>query len=223
MNTHFYSDKLPDIGDLVVGVMTQFENNIISIRLPEFSDVTAYMYVKSIRVRKIKTVVKIGQTMVFHVTKVDLDKEYVELDNRDVDKNETDAIINRFNLFKHIRATGDYQANHHMRGVIPCPGVGLKRRIAKQFKVYNLDEFRTSCLNYKTEERCSQLRVRDWEGKRVSVHSILTYKTENSRHGCIGRYLNAVRNMCKLVNHWLATGERLPNFKRSTTVPHPIC
>ena len=34
------------------------------------------------------------------------------------------------------------------------PGIALKRKIAQRFQVYSLDEFRTSCLNNKTEERC---------------------------------------------------------------------
>jgi hypothetical protein len=34
---------------------------------------------------------------------------------------------------------------------ISTPNLALKRKLA-EYKVYNLDEFRTSCLNYKTEE-----------------------------------------------------------------------
>lgn len=123
---------------------------------------------------------------------------------------------------------GDYQPNQHMRGVIPCPGVGLKRRIARQFQVYNLDEFRrrrlwrTSKLSYLKEEVCGNLRVQNIEGKSFSVHSVLTYQTESKRYGCIGRDLNAVRNMCKLVHNWLKHGERVSNFQRSKKDTNPL-
>lgn len=33
------------------------------------------------------------------------------------------------------------------------PNIGLKRKLAEYITVYNLDEFRTSCLNYKTEKK----------------------------------------------------------------------
>lgn len=37
------------------------------------------------------------------------------------------------------------------------PNMGLKRKLSEYFTIYNIDEFRTSCLNYKTEEKCQNL------------------------------------------------------------------
>ena len=34
---------------------------------------------------------------------------------------------------------------------ISTPNISLKRKLKEHFTIYNLDEFRTSCLNYKTE------------------------------------------------------------------------
>jgi hypothetical protein len=56
--------------------------------------------------------------------------------------------------------------------------------------VFNIDEFRTSCLCYKTEEKCENLHLKfnkDPNQKIRKMHSILTYKMENSRTGCINR------------------------------------
>jgi hypothetical protein len=37
---------------------------------------------------------------------------------------------------------------------ISTPNLGLKRKLAEYFTIYNIDEFKTSCLNYKTENKC---------------------------------------------------------------------
>lgn len=113
---------------------------------------------------------------------------------------------------------GDYQCNRHLKGVIPCPGIGLKRRVAGAFKIFDLDEFRTSCLGHKREERCGNLRVTGKDGKVRKLHSVLTITSENGRYGCINRDLNAVRNMRKIVQEWLAIGERPLRFRRGVEV-----
>ena len=38
-----------------------------------------------------------------------------------------------------------------MKSFIPTPNLGLKRKLAEYYSIYNLDEYRTSCINYKTE------------------------------------------------------------------------
>ena len=39
-----------------------------------------------------------------------------------------------------------------MRNFISTPNLGIKRKLQERFEVYNIDEFRTSCLHYKTED-----------------------------------------------------------------------
>ena len=112
---------------------------------------------------------------------------------------------------------GDYDGRSNLRGCIPVPGVGLKRKISRQLSVINLDEFRTSALSWNKEEYCNNLVV-NLNGKRREVHSILTYKTDNNGQGCIGRDLNAVRNMKILVESRLEGGGRLLNFRRGVEV-----
>jgi hypothetical protein len=106
-----------------------------------------------------------------------------------------------------------FKTNCH-KGNISTPNNRLKRLIGKQMKLYNLDEFRTSKLNHKTEEVCENLYLPDLKGKSRKIHSVLTYKMENEQIGCINRDENAVNNMIKIVNHYLNKKERLLKYRR---------
>jgi hypothetical protein len=104
---------------------------------------------------------------------------------------------------------GNWSANKNMKHMVSTPGIGLKRFLLKHFKSYDIDEFRTSILHNKTEERCENLYL---EGEKI--HSVLTYKMENGRLGCINRDRNAVLNMQKIINYILETGNYPPAFQR---------
>jgi hypothetical protein len=78
-----------------------------------------------------------------------------------------------------------------------------------------LDEFRTSLLNYKNEEICKNLYLPDKKGILRKLHSVLTYKMENNRYGCIQRDINSVKNMKKIVAYWLVHKKRPEKYRRS--------
>ena len=59
---------------------------------------------------------------------------------------------------------------------------------------------------FRGDEYCENLKILK-AGKKRQVHSILTYQTASGRLGCIGRDLNAVRNMKKLVESFLEENE----------------
>jgi hypothetical protein len=101
-----------------------------------------------------------------------------------------------------------------MKHFISTPNITLKRKLKEKFDVYNLDEYRTSCLNYKTEEQTDNLYRLDKKKNKHKIHAVLTYQMFNRRKGCINRDRNSVLNMKKLVDHYLAKKERLPNFAR---------
>ena len=107
-----------------------------------------------------------------------------------------------------------FKTNCH-KGNISTPNNRLKRLLGKQMKLYNLDEFRTSKLNHKTEEACKNLYLPDSKGKSRKLHSVLTYKMENKQIGCINRDENAVNNMIKIVNYYLDKKERPLKYKRN--------
>ena len=104
-----------------------------------------------------------------------------------------------------------------MRNFISTPTLTLKRKLQTQFQVYNIDEFRTSCLSYKTEEPCKNLYLKfkaDTKQKDRKIHSILTYQMENNRKGCINRDKNGCRNIQKVFNSYMVTGERHEKYRR---------
>lgn len=102
---------------------------------------------------------------------------------------------------------------------ISTPGIGLKRKLAEHFTIYNLDEYRTSCLNYKTEEKCENIVLPDKTGFSRKIHSVLTYQMENKRMGCINRDENAVNNMVKIVKQFLKDKTRPEKYRRDYKFP----
>jgi len=70
----------------------------------------------------------------------------------------------------------------------------IKRR-NNRTTLINIDEFRTSCLSYKTKELCKNLYLPDKKGEDRKIHSTLTYQTENNRKGCINRDKNGCKNI----------------------------
>jgi hypothetical protein len=105
---------------------------------------------------------------------------------------------------------------------ISTPNLGLKRKLNEYLTIYNLDEFRTSCLNYKTEEKCENMYLPDKKGIKRKIHSILTYQTESKRMGCINRDENAVNNMIKIVNTYLLNKTRPEKFRKDYKFPEKI-
>ena len=105
---------------------------------------------------------------------------------------------------------------------ISTPNLGLKRKLAEYFKIYNLDEFRTSCLNYKTESKCENLYLPDKKGTERKIHSILRYQIESNRMGCINRDENAVNNMIKIIKLYLIDKTRPEKYRRCYKFPEII-
>ena len=109
---------------------------------------------------------------------------------------------------------GDWSIGKQMKNFISTPNLSLKRKLQERFKVYNIDEYRTSCLNYKTEELSKNLYLVDKINKERKMHSILTYKMENKRNGCINRDKNGCKNIQKVFNYYIEYDERPERYKR---------
>jgi len=122
------------------------------------------------------------------------------------EKFETDSII----------CYGDWSIGKQMRNFISTPNLRLKKIIKKEYKTYSIDEYNTSKINYKTEEENENIYLPDKTGKSRKIHSILTYKTENKRMGCINRDNNSVRNMKKITEYFLEHKTRPEKYKRGT-------
>jgi|TARA_Y100000385_G_scaffold5470_1_gene6022 hypothetical protein len=109
---------------------------------------------------------------------------------------------------------GDWSIGKQMKNFISTPNLSLKRKLQERFRVYDIDEYRTSCLNWKTEELCKNLYLPDKKNKERKMYSILTYKMENKRNGCINRDKNGCKNIQKIFNYYIEYNERPEKYKR---------
>jgi hypothetical protein len=169
---------------------------------------------------------------------------------------------------------GDWSVSKQMRNFISTPMIGLRKMLLSHFDVINIDEYNTSALNHKTEEKTKNLHIhvkkkvkgekkktkqiqksnknkqknkslepeinnidilninpinntasnslslkqlfinKDKSVGYYKLHSVLTYKMENNRLGCINRDRNAVLNMKKIVVSWLTDRTRPEKFRR---------
>jgi hypothetical protein len=114
---------------------------------------------------------------------------------------------------------GDWAVSKQMKHIISTPQIGLKRMLKKHFKIYNVDEFRTSCLDYRTEEKNTNAKVITKDGKTKKLHSVLVStipKFESS--GCKTSYQNrdrnSVLNIRKIVKSWFEKRERPYRYRR---------
>ena len=112
---------------------------------------------------------------------------------------------------------GDWSVGQQMRNFISTPIKGIKKLIKENFKTYSIDEYKTSAINYKTHEKNENMYMVDKEGTLKKQHSILTYKMENGRQGCINRDKCAVNNFDYITKYYLEKRERPEVFKREKT------
>ena len=101
-----------------------------------------------------------------------------------------------------------------MKGIVSTPNLKLKKIIKKNFKVYDLDEYNTSKINCYTLKENKNLWLPDRLEKSRKLHSVLTYKMDNKRLGCINRDENAVNNMITIVNEFIKFKKRPEVFTR---------
>ena len=148
-------------------------------------------------------------------------KWYGYINKKRTEDNMVNKIAEKYSK-DHIIVIGDWSIGKQMRNFISTPNLTLKRKLQTTFKVYNIDEFRTSCLSYKTEEVCENLYLKfkkDEKQKDRKIHSILTYQMENNRKGCINRDRNGCKNIQKVFNSYMDTGERPEKYRREYTIP----
>ena len=146
-------------------------------------------------------------------------KWYSYINKKRTEDNMVNKIATKYSK-DHIIIIGDWSIGKQMRNFISTPNLTLKRKLQETFKVYNIDEFRTSCLSYKTEEPCENLYLKfkkDPKQKDRKIHSILTYQMENNRKGCINRDKNGCKNIQKVFKSYMETGERPEKYRREYT------
>jgi hypothetical protein len=140
-------------------------------------------------------------------------KWYAYINKKRTEDNMLNKIENKYGKDVKI-IIGDWSIGKQMRNFISTPNLTIKRKLTTRFQVYNIDEFRTSCLNYITEEVCKNLYLPDKKKIQRKMRSILTYKMENNRKGCINRDKNGCRNIQKVFKCYMETGERPEKYRR---------
>ena len=138
---------------------------------------------------------------------------YSYINTQRTEDNMLNLIANQFGKDVKI-IMGDWSVGKQMRNFISTPNLTIKRKLKTRFPVYNLDEFRTSCLHYKTEGFCKNLYLPDHNNVIRKQHSILTYQMENQRKGCLNRDKNGCKNMQKIFNSYMETGLRPEKYRR---------
>ena len=121
---------------------------------------------------------------------------------------------------------GDCNIGKQLRGIISTPMIGIKRMLSRNFRLLNIDEFRTSCLDYRTEERVQNACVKKGN-KKKAIHRVLVSKIREGLNGkpiysYQNRDKNAVRNMRKIFNYYLKYKERPNRYDRSLKIDNNI-
>ena len=140
-------------------------------------------------------------------------KWYSFINKKRTEDNIVNTIAKQYSK-EHKIIIGDWSIGKQMRNFISTPNLSLKRKLKERFKVYNIDEFRTSCLSYKTKDLCKNLYLPDKKGEDRKIHSILTYQMENNRKGCINRDKNGCKNIRYVFNYYKKTGKRPMKYSR---------
>lgn len=168
-------------------------------------DVEKFLEYINAKIKANETLVPLYQELKFRQY-----KWYGYINKKQTEDNMVNKIVKKYSQ-DHIIIIGDWSIGKQMRNFISTPNLTLKRKLRDHFKVYNIDEFRTSCLSYKTDEKCENLYLKfkkDKLQKKRKIHSILTYQMENNRKGCINRDKNGCKNIQKVFNCYMETGDR---------------
>jgi len=120
------------------------------------------------------------------------------------------------NLINNIKKTygddlvliiGDGNVNPSMKYIISTPNKGLKKLLSKNFEIYHMDEFRTSCLDYRTTDKNLikniNCKVIDKNNKYKKLHSVLVSRRAKLKQP-------KLKAVSKILNK--KTGQEIYNF-----------
>jgi hypothetical protein len=122
---------------------------------------------------------------------------------------------------------GDWSIGFQLRNFKPTPMISLKRKIHTRFKVYNIDEYKTSKIHHVTHKESEKLELPDKYGKSRKIYAVLTSKMEGKMF-CINRDFNAINNFKVITYECLNNRPRPEIFRRGpikklASNPHSEC
>lgn len=106
---------------------------------------------------------------------------------------------------------GDWSERGSPIKYISTPSTKIREFLSRRFKVYLIDEYRTSCLYHKTGETGKKLKIKE---DNREIHAVLTFKMLNNKD-CINRDYNSVSNMDKITEELMKTKERPEKYRRT--------
>ena len=139
--------------------------------------------------------------------------------------NELEKIYGKDAIF----AFGDWSSSMSIKR-ISMPNMGMKRLLEKRFKVYLLDEYKTSKCCWKTkkepgEKEKTHVEIKKTEEKEGikyesvrKIHSLLTFKMSEKEYGIINRDYNATQNMYTIIESLVTIGARPIEFTRTKKI-----
>ena len=146
-------------------------------------------------------------------------KWYAYINKKRTEDNMNNLIKKKFGKNLNI-IYGNWSVKKQMRNFISTPNLGVKRKLKEKFNIFNIDEYRTSCLHYKTEERGNNFYQIDKINKQRKLHSVLTFQMENTenesiyRIDCINRDYNGCLNIRKIFHSYMKNETRPQRYCR---------
>ena len=108
---------------------------------------------------------------------------------------------------------GDWSRDSQMKGTMPVPNKGFKKKLLSKFPSVDVNEFNTSKLYNKTFKEMENVKVK--KGKHtISLHEILTPKEKTEKCIVINRDKNACKNILYLGKFYLEHQTRPEEFCR---------
>jgi len=109
-----------------------------------------------------------------------------------------------------------------MRNYIPTPGIGLRRKIATNYKTLSIDEYKTSqlCSYCDNEVKKFKYIIKPNNDLRLS-NSLLRCSNVACKNRHCDRDINGSRNILRIGKSYIKNKERLDPFKRECS-EYPI-
>jgi hypothetical protein len=112
-----------------------------------------------------------------------------------------------------VLAYGDWQEKKQMKHFMSTPGIGLRRKIAKNFLTITVNEYKTSKVCCKCHGEIEKMVIRGKSRFRLlKCKECVSCKSEKSV--LFTRDLNSALNIGYIFRQWLEKGERPEEYKR---------
>lgn len=115
-------------------------------------------------------------------------------------------------------AYGNWSLSKQMRHYLSTPGIGLKNKLSKYFKIITVDEYKTSKICSRCDKELEKFLIRKnprpYKEEYKTVHSLLRCKNVDCNK-LWDRDINASINMIRIIKSHIKNNNRLEILKRT--------